>query len=208
MSQINLFINSYQCGTKERQAELDFCLKHNRESGFFNEIINFDGRVTYNDFFRECANYPDDINILANTDIYFNETILKVLDMGNNDCYCITRWEEEEGEIVRFKDKHDYNNEAKEKYSQDVWVIKGKAKGVNGSFHLGVPGCDNRIAHELSFKYNVSNPCDKIQCIHKHKEKERNYDIPKGYNKRVPPPYKWIEPSDEEVNLTTRRRRI
>ena len=206
---INLFINHYQCGDIERQKELDFCLKTNRESGYFDNIINFDGRITYNDFFKETANYPEDINILANTDIYFNETILKVLEMVNNDCYCITRWEEDKGDIVRFKDKHGYNNEAKESWSQDVWVIKGKAKNLNGAFHLGIPGCDNRIAHEFTMaRYQVSNPCERIQCIHKHQEKERSYNIPKGYNGKVPMPYKFIAPLDEFIDSATRRKGI
>ena len=203
---INLFINHYNCGDKERQKELDFCLKTNRESGYFDNIINFEGRITYNDFFKETANYPEDINILANIDIYFNETILKVLEMRNNECYCITRWEEDKGDIVRFKDKHGYNNEAKERFSQDVWIIKGQVKKINGAFHLGVPGCDNRIAYEFTMaRYQVSNPCDKIQCIHRHKEKERNYNIPKGYNGKIPMPYKFISPIDEGI---IRRNRI
>ena len=194
---------------KDRQKELDFCLNLNRESGYFNEVINFEGRVTYNDFFKECANYPEDVNILANTDIYFNETILKVREIQNNECYCITRWEGDGDNIVRFKDKHGYNNEAKEKYSQDVWVIKGKARQVHGAFHLGVPGCDNRICHELIMaKYSVSNPCEKIQCIHKHSDKERSYNIPRGYHNRVPPPYKFIEPGDESTNLINRRKSV
>lgn len=208
MQKINLFLIYYDCD-KDRRKELDFCLKHNRQSGFFSELIIFGSTPTYNDFFKECANYPDDINILSNSDIYFNETILKVREMKDNECYCITRWEEDGDDIVRFKDKHIYNKAAKEAWSQDVWVIKGKAKHVHGAFHLGVPGCDNRIAHEFVMaKYVVSNPCETIQCIHKHKEKERHYKIPKIYtNKRIPPPYKWIEPGDEVTNLTTKRRR-
>lgn len=195
---INLFINFYQCGDKERQKELDFCLKTNRESGYFDNIINFNGRITYNDFFKETANYSADINILANSDIYFNDTILKVRDMNSSECYCITRWEENKGDIVRFKDHHGYNNGAKEKYSQDVWVIKGKAKQIYGAFHLGIPGCDNRIAYEFTMaKYLVSNPTEKIQCIHRHQDKNRSYNIPTSYGGKVPRPYKFISPSDE-----------
>lgn len=208
MQKINLFINHFQCGNKKRQKELDFCLKHNRESGYFKNIINFEGRITYNDFFKETLNYPNDINILANTDIYFNETILKVRDIKENECYCITRWEEDREGIVRFKDKHGYNNEAKEKFSQDVWVIKGRSRQVYGAFHLGVPGCDNRVAYEfIMAKYLVSNPCESIQCIHRHQEKKRKYNIPQGYIDRVPQPYKFIEPGDEVTNLITRQRR-
>jgi len=204
---INLFVNHYQCGDEERQAELDFCVKHNTESNLFANIILFGGRVTYNDFFKETANYPNDINILSNVDIYFNETILKVLEMGDNDCYCITRWEEVDGEIRRFSEMHDYNNGAQEAWSQDTWVIKGKARRVNGQFHLGIPGCDNRIAYEFHIAgYNVSNPCPDIQCIHKHKSPTRNYQVPKGMGGKIQRPYKFIAPRDENPKIARRRK--
>lgn len=200
---INLFINHFECGNVDRQKELDYCVNHNCESGYFNEIINFKGRLSYEDFFKETLNYPDDINILANTDIYFNETILNVRDIKENECYCITRWEEDGDNIVRFKDKHDYNKGAKEAWSQDVWVFKGRAKNVYGKFNLGVPGCDNRIAHEFIIAgYTVSNPCEHIQCIHRHKDPNRSYTI----SKRVPPPYKFIQPGDHLNRKSTRRR--
>ena len=203
---INLFVNYYQCGNKERQKEIDFCLDYNKKSNLFSEIIIFDGRPTYNDFFKETKNYPNDINILTNSDIYFNDTILKVKEMTDSQCYCITRWEEDEEKgAVRFKEKHVYNNEAKEKYSQDVWVFKGKTRSINGRFNLGVPGCDNRIAYEITMSgYKVSNPCPDIQCIHKHKNPERNYTLPH----KVPPPYKFIDPCNEATNFITRRKSI
>jgi hypothetical protein len=188
-----------------RSGKTKRAFKTNRESGLFNEVINFQGRVTYNDFFNETKNYPNDINILANTDIYFNETINLVREMGDNDCYCITRWEEDGDEIVRFKEKHTYNNYAKEAWSQDVWIIKGVAKKVDGYFNLGVPGCDNRIAHELHRSgYRVINPCDKIQCIHRHKEQKRAYTI----SGKVPKPYKFIEPNGHSEYYRVKRKSI
>ena len=201
---LNLFTNHFQCGNAARQKELDQCLKINTESGLFSEIINFDGRITYDDFFGQTAFYPDDINILANADIYFNETIKLALRMKDNECYCITRWEEDGKKIVRFRDKHDYNKEAKEDWSQDVWIIRGQARKMYGEFELGRRGCDNRIAHEFMMaNYVVTNPCAEIQCIHKHKDHTRNYTI----TKPVPKPYKFIPPGDE-VTIRTRRKAI
>ena len=126
MQKINLFVNYYNCGDKERQKELDFCKKNHKECGFFNEIINFSERPTYNDFFNATKEYPNDINILTNSDIYFNETILEVRKIKQNECYALTRWEidtDEEGKekIVSFESKHSYNKEAKARHSQDVW---------------------------------------------------------------------------------------
>ena len=199
MQKINLFVNYYQCDDLDRQKELDYCKKNHKESGYFNEVISFSERPTYNDFFNATKNYPNDINILCNSDIYFNETILEVRGIKQNEVYALTRWEEdidEDGNLVlaSFEQKHSYNNEAKSKHSQDVWVINGSARNINGYFHIGVPGCDNRIAHEFhKAYYDLKNPSDRIKCVHKHKDEKRNYKIPNNYpNGRVPPPYKFV----------------
>ena len=193
---INLFINPYKADNKHRQAELDYCLDSNESNPLIDRIIPFPDRMTYSDFFNETANYPDDINILANTDIYFNETLELIKDIKENECYAITRSELNNGKVVRFEEKHAYNAEAKAKHSQDVWAFKGSVKNVFGNFNLGVPGCDNRIAFEIAKAYRIKNPCYQIQCIHKHSSQERNYNLPKGVT-RILPPYKWVDPEGE-----------
>jgi hypothetical protein len=211
MKNINLFVNYYQCGTQKRQKELDFCKKNHKECGYFNEIINFSERPTYNDFFNATKDYPNDINVLTNSDIYFNETILEVRNIKQNEVYCLTRSEldkDEDGNkiVVSFENKNAYNKEAKARHSQDVWVVNGTARHVLGWFHIGVPGCDNRIAHELNkVGYDLKNPSDVIQCIHKHESDVRDYNLPNNYpGDRVPPPYKWVLVN----NSTTRNKRF
>lgn len=186
---LNLFINHFQCQDPERQKELDYCLKTNQDSGLFSEIINFDNRPTYNDFFAQTKNYPNDINIFSNADIVFNKTILLALEMDKKDCYALTRWEMDGDKIVPFEQKHDYNKEAKAKHSQDVWIFKGTTIQNIGGFYIGTRGCDNSIAHKLNNHYKVTNPHDKIQCIHIHANEKRNYTIAKA----IPPPYMWVE---------------
>ena len=209
MQKLNLFINHYKCVDPKRQKELDFCFKTNKESGLFNEIINFSDRPTFNDFFNATKEYPEDINVFSNSDMYFNETINLVRGMGKKDCYALTRWELDEGEIVSFDDKHTYNKEAKAKHSQDVWVFNGEVSRVTGRWHIGVPGIDNRMAHEITIAgYKVSNPSNIIKCIHKHENEARDYNIPEGYNNRVPPPYKWVEVGDQVDKLTRRRKNV
>ena len=200
MRKVNLFTNYYQCGDKNRQKELDFCRDKNKE-GLFDRVINFENRPTYHHFFEATQQYPDDINIFSNSDIYFNETIKLVHEIQPRQAYALTRWELEGDEIVKFEEKHQYNAEAKSKHSQDVWVFSGAVSGIYGNFHIGTPGCDNRIAYEISRKYSLLNPSNKIQCIHKHKEQARNYTI----SKAVPPPYMWVNVNGIEQ---PRRRRI
>ena len=202
MKKINLFVNHYQCGDIERQKELDYCFNINKESGLFSEIINFSDRPKYSDFFKATESYPDDINIFANSDIYFNETIKMVQSMDKNQAFALTRWELDGDKIVPFEEKHSYNKEAKSKHSQDVWVFNGAVKNVLGHFYIGQRGCDNRIAYEISRRYKLSNPSDKIQCIHKHAEEKRNYSMPHA----VPPPYLWVDVNG--VEQPRRRSRI
>ena len=190
---INLFINYFKCDNPKRQKEYDFCFDYNKKSKRFNEIICFSDRMTYNDFFEQTAKYPNDINVLANLDIYFNGTILLAKEMEDNDAYALTRWElSNHGQLVPFERKH---SGAHAMHSQDVWIVKGKARPVNGNFNMGVPGCDNRIAYELSQHYRVTNPSDKIQCIHKHKDDARNYTL----KHKIMPPYMWVPVGDEAI---------
>lgn len=200
MRKINLFTNHYQCGDPERQKELDYCFNKNR-SGLFDKVIYFENRPTYKDFFKATEEYPNDINILANSDVYFNETIKHFQDLRPNEAYAITRWELEGSKPVRFEQKHQYNKEAKSKHSQDVWAFVGTVKGVFGDFFIGVPGCDNRIAYEINKRYTLTNPSDRIQCIHKHKEQARSYTI----STPVPPPYMWVDVDGVEVPGSGRR---
>lgn len=186
---INLFTGYFKTTNKDRQKELDYCLSLNQYNPLIDNIFTFKDRFTYQDFFLNTLDYPDDINILANGDIYF-ENLELALNIDYRECYALTRWEISNGQIVPFEVCHQYNREAKAKHSQDVWIFKGSVKDVRGDFYLGQPGCDNKIAYELlKVGYRVTNPSLDIKCIHVHKETSRNYTLPD----RVPPPYKWIE---------------
>ena len=199
---INLFTAWYQCHDEERQKELDFCRETNENHPLIDNYIFWEDRFTYYDFFEACKDYPDHINILANGDIYFNDTLSYVTGISARECYALTRWEEEGNSIVPFESKHKYNKYAKARHSQDVWIFRGVPNRIYGAFHLGIPGCDNRIAYEIMRAgYLLTNPSLTIQAIHKHKEEARNYNIPEGVPKQVPKPWKWVEQS----KLITRR---
>ena len=110
------------------------------------------------------------------------------------ECYAITRWENVKGVIMHFEERNPNNAFAQSKFSQDVWAFRGGVYGVYGGFYSGIPGCDNRIAAELGRQYVLYNPCNTIQCIHKHDIVERDYHIPEGELDQVPKPWKWVEP--------------
>jgi hypothetical protein len=185
---INLFTSYFKGDDIVRQKEFNYCLAKNKANISINRIIYFKHRPTYQDFFRATKDYPNDINILANADIYFNDTIQIANNINVNECYALTRWELHKGSIILFEDRH--SGQAKARHSQDVWIFRGAVnRGNIGKFHLGIGGCDNRIAYQIhNAGYLISNPSLSIQTIHVHKD-----DFRKETNQSIPPPYKWIE---------------
>jgi len=195
----NLFISLYPDKNPERRDELIRCLFINTCGVFIKQIyILNEGmvlpnnlstvqsrliahRTTYNDLFKFVNEHTrqDDINIIANSDIYFDQTLQKAFNIKDNECYAISRV----GMLKNYL-----------ACSQDVWVFKGKIRNVRADFPIGVPGCDNRLAHEI-FKagYEMTNPCKTIMCHHLHKGQSW-YDTKK--HDKVPKPYRLVPPCE------------
>ncbi len=191
---VNLFTSYYLDKNPKRQAEIDHCLIENLmnpkidrvyiltseklqiKDSLKAQVVVINKRETFNDYFEVINIYtkPEDINIIANSDIYFNNTIELSITLKSNQCFALSRWEET---------KH-YNHPD----SQDAWIFKGKIKGIYGDFCLGIPGCDNRIAYEIkNAGYDLSNPSLSIQAFHHHRSQIRNYNrklhvVPKPYH--------------------------
>lgn len=183
---IRLFYNYYEDKVAERKKEIDFCLQKNLENSYINTIIiETSSKPEYNYFFNKINDVsgPDDINIICNSDIFFDETIALTSKMGPEDCWALCRWEWYHKDNIIFANRPD---------SQDVWIVKGKVKNVMGNFTLGIRGCDNRIAHEFQKAgYVVSNPSQSVKTYHVHNSKVRNYTM----KDVVPPPYLTLSPS-------------
>lgn len=186
LKKLNLFVQIYESEKPDRQKELDECLRINKELNvngvpYFN-VIEISERLTFNQMFDLTANYKDCINIIANSDIFFNETILNARFIAPSDCWALSRWDYSDGKAILF-DRKD---------SQDVWVFNGEVKGNFGDYFLGVPGCDNRLAHDLKVNgYNVLNPSKSIHAIHLH---ETNYRTYTRETQAVPRPYHFVLP--------------
>lgn len=186
LKQINLFVQVYNCGDVERQYELDTCLKNNKALNingvpYFN-VIEIKERLTFKEIFILTESHPDCINIIANSDIYFNETILNVRWMQGKTCYALSRWDIN-GVTATLFDRKD---------SQDVWIFNGSVPEMIGGYHLGVPGCDNKIMWELKqCGYAISNPSKSIHALHLHNSNYRTYN---HKTVRVPEPYHFIKP--------------
>ena len=182
---IRLFYNYYEDKNPARKREINMCLQRNLSNKFINTIIiESDQKLSYNYFFQQINKIttPDDINIICNSDIFFDDTIALASNIKEKEVYALTRWDWKNENSSIFFNRAD---------SQDVWIVRGKVENVYGDFTLGIRGCDNRIAHEFhKAGYNVLNPSRSIKTYHVHNSAVRNYT----FKDVVQPPYLTVEP--------------
>jgi len=205
---MRLFVSFYTDSTdKYHNVEIRDCLTRNANASYFDEVHVICEDTEAETFVR--ANYPEtvkihrvlarptykvmmnftetdardgDINILANSDIIFTASILmlRYIEMANT-AICLQRWEHENDRVsIHIKNT-----------DQDVWCWKNQIEDIDSfDFHMGVPGCDNRLAYELkSMGYNIVNPCIDIVAVHSHKNRSRGGASDQATT--VLPPYEY-----------------
>ena len=122
------------------------------------------GVPSFNDFFEVVNRQTDDDdrNIVANTDIYFDESIekLRKLKMGGK-FFALSRWNElENGRTVLERRLN----------SQDTWIFKGPVRNIDADFKIGQWACDNRLAFLFeNAGYKVTNPALDLKTYHIHR---------------------------------------
>lgn len=166
---INLFTSYYKDENIERQKEIDFCLNYNKDSMIFDNVIVIDDkRPTFKEIFELTKQYPNDVNVISNSDIFFTESILQSKVLDYNECFALARWDYLKGGSIKRLERND---------AQDTWIFKGEAKVVGGNFYMGVPGCDNRLAYDIKCSgYKIINPSISIKSVHLHLTDKRNYN--------------------------------
>lgn len=197
--EIHLYINFYTDKNIERQKELDYCVNVNSTLNdiecvhiIMDDLTKYkyleqlypkvklhllQTRPMFYDFFslanKESGN-PRCINILSNTDIFFDSSLSLLKSFQwNNHVLCLSRQD-----LMYEK-------------SQDTWIWQGKLNiPQHSKFYLGILGCDSVIAN--SFRetgYTIANPCFSILCHHVHKSQIRNYN-----SDYVPGTFAFVKP--------------
>ena len=175
-------------GPPERQHELDTCWRRNE--GLFDKYTHPKGRPHFAELFTLCE--PGMVNVIANSDIYFDNGILTARP-DHGECFALSRWDIQPDGTAKHYDQPD---------SQDVWVVYDGPHCIPATFPMGVPGCDNSLAHILiQAGYRVSNPSKTLKGYHLHLTHYRSYlanpsESPRGADKieRIPPPYALVKP--------------
>jgi hypothetical protein len=164
MKKINLFTNWFE--SPVRPKEFDYCLKKNLM--VFDRVINLKGRPTFQEFFANAGRFAEDVNVVANLDIYFDQSIELARWITEDQVYCLTRYEDDgAGNIQTFAQKH-YGHPGE--WSQDAWIFTGvNVQKIEANFHLGDRGCDNHLAYLFNEAgLIVQNPSEDIRAIHTH----------------------------------------
>jgi hypothetical protein len=161
---INVFADNYTHANPARAAELSSIWDRNKANPHINYIqLNSDHRMTYQELFDtiNARTADDDINVISNLDIYFDESILLLNRLTPNQFVALSRYDIFADGSVHF--------EGPKQFSQDTWAWRGKVRIKNADFFLGIYACDNRIAAEARLAgYETFNPCYSIKTYHLH----------------------------------------
>lgn len=190
-----LMTGLYRDHDENRRRELRECLKRNLENDQLDELhlfveesiapkdlqeclpaktdrirlIQHGRRVTFQDLFTHTNALPPGCTaLIANADIFFDHTLARLegYDLFGQ-LLCLSRWDvQADGSAVFF----DHSS------SQDAWIFQTPVPEFPCAFHLGVPGCDNRLAWEAAHAgLTVSNPSRSIRAQHLHLSGVRRY---------------------------------
>jgi hypothetical protein len=150
------------------------------------KIISHNKRLSYADFFKYVSSDDvpaDTIVALANSDIYFDMTLLNIwtLDLKEK-CLALLRWEHSEEGTDKAKilgprpDSQDtwiFHAHSIKSHSKTKWAEKNYE---TFNYFLGTPGCDNSFTTDMiREKFCVYNPTASIKTYHIHASNIRTY---------------------------------
>lgn len=129
------------------------------------EIIPIYNRPTYKMIIDYCNQYlKNEICIIANTDIWFDETIEKLnyIDF-NNTMVCLTRYDS----------CKNYEFHTDTGVSHDSWIFKTPIKNFYNNIQMGILGCDSYFNQKVGESgYKILCPSYDIKSYHEHSDND------------------------------------
>jgi hypothetical protein len=209
---IKLFVNVYRDGHPDRRKEIEDAFRRNLDNPCIDKIfaigeqsdvteeyhsskvtnVPLAGRPTFQQYFDIVSQHSTstDINIIANSDIYFDDSLTRLnsIDLLGR-CIALLRWEVEADGTASLCQW----NGAVMSNSQDTWIFRGCPRLKQpASFMLGMPGCDNRVARILiDSGYELINPAFDLKSYHLHRSGIRRISPNTGC---VPGPHSHVPP--------------
>jgi len=178
-----------------RLHELKSCLYYNTQNSHIDEIYVFteqniqditydkvkiikcENRPCYSDLFKFANKFNDQVKVISNSDIYFDDSI-KMLNEIKNEFICLTRYD------VINDTEAIFTNEDFFMRSMDTWAFRTYVNSnilESCKFNFGINGCDtylNNIFYKNGF--SVKNPSLSIKSYHLHLSNIRYYDRQEG----------------------------
>ena len=132
-------------------------------------LISHGRRLTYRELFSFANRHLAGRRVaISNADIFFDESLeaLANCDLCGQ-LLCLSRWDVQPDGSARLFEHP---------CSQDAWVFDAPIREFPCDFHLGVPGCDNRLAAEAQQAgLKISNPARSVRACHLHLSGVRRY---------------------------------
>ena len=217
---MNLLIEYFKSKNYQRETEYRSCISENVKNNLIKKIIIFIDddsdpqiqsdkiqiirnkiRPTFKYLFEYCnLNFQNEICVISNTDIIFDETLSIVQNTNlDNTFLALTRWD-----IVPYNGSYGLRF-FNVNMSQDSWMFKSPVKIDDRlNIYLGKPGIDNRVARLMHDNgYDVKNPGKQIITKHFHVSGLRYYT----HMDVIPGPYLTLEPNDD-INTETIKKTI
>lgn len=127
-------------------------------------------RLTYNDWFDHSQrHYPDEIKILANSDIFLNESLARVdvLDWANTLHVLSRRDITPDSKIRRSSVLYGGTQHINPKWSQDCWMYKTPLPKLTKEIYVGVMHCENHMRENLQAQgVKLNNLTGRVDCLH------------------------------------------
>jgi hypothetical protein len=161
-------------------------------------------RPTFQDLFNFCnRSYPDQICMIANADITFDDTLGDInCDNIQGKFLALSRWEDPPDAQRPYRIRP---FGGKGGWSHDTWIFKTPVEIKHADFPMGKCGCDHAIAylaHESGML--VTNPCWQIITHHKHRT---GYRTKSARWPSQPGPYLYVS-GNKDINTPSQLRFI
>ncbi|TNF49266.1 MAG: hypothetical protein EP305_03230 [Bacteroidetes bacterium] len=205
---VRLFTTYYTDNNPARQEEYLTALQNNLNNPLIAEVIVLhetkdqlpfsvdnlisviiEGRPTFQQFFDEINSRTQetDINIIANSDIYFDKSLSYAEKIQHKEVFALNRWDVLDKDHLRLFPKYS---------TGDTWIFRGKIKAAGMDYYLGQLGCDNKILFDLKkMGFVISNPSLIIRSYHLHASNVRGEYSDPSKNNRIPAPYVYTIPN-------------
>ena len=201
---IRLFTTWYQSSHSARQAELDECLQHNLANPHLGQICLWQDSgapltphpkilvrreplpADFDDYFAwaNAISPPGDIAIIANTDIWYDDTIRLAETITSGQAFALLRLESDGQPVLNHAGQPRWD-------SQDAWIFRTPIRPVGADYGFGTVHTDNALAYRLwKVGYDLRNPATDIHIHHLHASQVRR---PQYNTVRIAPPWLDVE---------------